>query len=267
MKRYLFALCFLFLSVIIQAQDTSKITAYTGLVGIGSVNTDDGTLSKWANFRVGVRMKKPLIKNLSFDGWLGYDPTDDFILFRASFKQLWKDGGISAGFQPTPVSEIRPYPLSVDGQFEFTAEGMPPGGALGTSLWYKRFKIGLYLRNRTAEYLASYTAKIFAIGMWTTSDKFGGVTAKMELPLVYLMATYARDDREALALAVQPLEKLPYKLAWDFAVRDGAICNNLVALQHPFTTKKFADARCGITYDFINRSFGAFFLIGINHKE
>lgn len=252
-----------------KAQDTTKVEVFGGLVGIGSAKVTNGEISKWASLRVGARITSPIIKGLQSDMWLAYDvnPDANFILFRFSLRKTWKNWGISGGYQPTPNSEIRPYPLSVDGQFEFTAEGLPPGGALGASAWYKNFKVGAYLRSGKLEYHTAYLEKRFKVGLWTTATKFGGATAQIDLPQVYAMASITGTNVQALALAIQPIKKIDYKLFLDFGIKSGRVSNCLTGIQHPIETKILSDARIGVAYDLITGSTGAFLIAGLNRIE
>jgi len=256
----------------VKSQDTTRINVYAGIVGSGFVQTDSASITKWANLRVGIHYKEKITKIISFDGRIGFDPGENSVIFFSALKADWKNFGISAGYQPTPASEIRPSPLSVDAQFLFAAEAIPPGGSLGTTFYYKNVKAGIYLRNKKAEYQLAYNYKFFTIGVWTntadTIKKFlGGATIKIKLPYLYAMASVTADKRQALALSIRPIKKINYNLVWDIAYKDQKVCNNLVGIMHAVKIKKLTDARYGIGYDFITKSVGVFFLVGFNYKE
>ncbi len=256
----------------VKSQDTTRINAFAGIVGSGFVQTDSGYLIKWANVRAGVRYQEKLFGKISYDGRIGFDPGDNNVIFYSALKSEWKNFGISVGYQPTPVSEMRPTPLSVDGQFQFTAQAMPPGGTLGTTANYKNIKAGFYIRNKKAEYQLVYKYKIITFGVWTnTVDSIncilGGATAKVELPYLYAMASFTANNQQALALSICPVKELGYRAIWDLAITDKKITSNLVGIMKFLKVKKISDARFGVGYDFVNKSVGAFFLLGFNYKE
>jgi len=275
MKKIIFFVVILVLAttLVVKSQDSTRINIYVGLVGNGFMQTDSMFLKKEANFRIGVQYTEKIFGKITYDGRIGIDPgKENNVIFYSSLKAKWKNLGISVGYQPTPVSEMRPTPLSVDGQFQFTAEAIPPGGALGATVLFHNVKAGFYLRNKKKEYQLTYSNKIFAIGAWTnTVDSIktllGGVTAKIKLPCLYVMASITADKRKALALSIRPIKKIDYNLVWDVARDDKKVCNNLLGIMHFLKSKKLTDARYGIGYDFVTRSTGAFFLIGFNHKE
>jgi hypothetical protein len=271
MKTLLILLAILSISLETKAQDTTKINFYIGLVGSGFVQKDSGSLTKWANLRTGIHYKEKIYKKISFDGRIGFDPAEKNIIFLSTIKTSWKNFGISAGYQPTPVSEIKPTPLSVDDQFRFTAEGIPPSGTWGTTIWYHNLKTGFYIRNKKPEYQLAYSNKIFSMGIWTnTIDSIktflGGATAKIKLPYIYGMVSITKD-KQALALSVRPIKKIDYNIIWDLSYTNGNLSNNLIGVMYFFKTKKLTAARFGIGYDFITNSAGVFFLVGFNYKE
>lgn len=248
--------------------DTAQVTVYAGLTGGAFIDVTNSEVTKYANMRAGVMMKKKFSKHFSFHGWLGYDPGDQNVIVRGSFKYTGNNTGISAGFQPTPVSQIRPAPLSVDGQAEYTAESMVPGAAVGTTLWYKEYTAGLYIRNGKAEYQFAYLGEIFSAGIWTSADKFGGATAKVELPnKLYAMVSASSENQQGISLGFQPVKIQPYRFLWDFAVRDKKVIANMIGAQYYFSLKKFPAARFNVLYDFITKSAGVMFLVSIEQKE
>lgn len=248
--------------------DTAQVTVYAGLTGGAFINVTNSEVTKYANLRVGAVMKKKFTKHFSFHGWLGYEPGDQGVIVRGSFKYTGKDAGISAGFQPTPVSQIRPPQLSVDGQAEYTAESMVPGAATGTSFWYKEYTAGIYTRNGKAEYQLAYLSEIFSAGIWTTTKKFGGATAKVELPnKLYAMVSASSENQQGISFGFQPVKIQPYKVLWDFAMKDKKVIANMVGVQHYFSLKKFPAARFNVLYDFITKSAGVMFLVSITQKE
>lgn len=272
MKRlFLAALCSIFLMSAKSQDTTSSVNLYAGLVGTGFVQTDSGYLTKNANFRIGVKVIQPVYKGLSVEGWLGLDQTqiESNVIFRASMRQTWKNGGVSAGFQPTPVSEIRPYPFSVDGQFEFIAESMIPGAAFGTSVWYKGVKAGVYSRNDTLEYQVAYTSKNISVGAWTTSKKFGGLTAKVTLPEEVSVLITLQKEKQGLAISCFPFNIIPeLELLWDLATENGGKpTDNILGAIYHMDVKAFTDARFGCGYDFHKKSVGVFLLMGLNYPN
>ena len=209
------------------SQDTTRINLYTGIVGSGFVSIDSGKITNAATLRIAARIKERISDHLSFDGWVGYETSGD-ILIRSSVILRYKNYGVSAGYQPTPMSEMKPYPLSVDGQFQFTAEAMPPSGTIGMSAWYKNLKLGLYMRNRNPEYHATYVTEVFSTGIWMSDKKFGGMAIKVKLPRLYMMTSVLNGNSQGMALAIQPIKKIPYKLVWDLAAKDKKLYSNLV---------------------------------------
>ncbi len=275
MKAKVSLLIIAFLSIIslqVKSQDSTRINVYTGVVGSGFIQTESGYLTKLANVRVGVRYKEKIFGRIIYDGRIGFDPGENNVIFYSAFKTEWKNFGISAGYQPTPVSEIRPTPLSVDGQFQFTAEAMPPSGTMGTTVNYKNIKVGFYVRNKKAEYQIVYRHKILTVGLWTnTVDSIkrivGGVTSKIELPYLYAMTSFTANNQQALALSIRPIKESEYNAIWDLAIKDKKVTSNLVGVMKFLKVKNLTDARFGMGYDFITNSIGAFLLIGFNYKE
>lgn len=248
--------------------DTSQVTLYGGLTGSGFIAVKNNELAKYANLRVGAIFKKKFSKQFSFHGWIGYEPGEHTVLVRGSLKYSGSKVGISAGYQPTPVSQIRPKVFSVDGQAEYTAEIMVPGGALGTSFWYKEYTGGIYVRNGKPEYQLAYLGEVLSAGIWTTADKFGGATLRVDIPKeIYVMFTANNENQQGVSLGLQPVRRLPYKLLWDFAQKDARVIANMVGIQYYFSLKKFTAARANILYDFITKSAGVMFLVSIEHKE
>jgi hypothetical protein len=248
-----------------KAQDsTTKVTFFGGLVGAGFVSVNDTKdISKFANLRVGVNFEKNISKKTLLKTWVSFDPGPNLILFQAtSTTSLSKNWKIEYGYGQTPATLIRPFPLSVDGQFQFTAEAMPPGSALGGFVSYKETKIGLYRRSGYLEYHLAQSIGHLSIGLWATKKNNSGGTIQLVTDRVYLMGTVTNENKQALATSVQPIKKSRWKVVHDFGVWKGKITNNLLGLLYPLETKKFAAARFGFGYDFQNKSVGAFWLIG-----
>ena len=272
MKKILIIICLSVIGLIVEAQNDSTINTYIGIVGSGFAQTDSGYLTKWANVRMGVRYKEKVFARISYDGRIGFDPAEKNVIFYSALRADWGNLSIYAGYQPTPVSEMRPTPLSVDGQFQFAAEAMPPGGTLGTTVNYKNIKAGFYIRNKKAEYQLVYKYKIITVGVWNnTVDSIscilGGTTVKVELPYLYAMASVTANNQQGLALSICPIKELGYRAIWDLAIKDKKISSNLVGVMKFLKVKKLTDARFGVGYDFTTNSIGAFFLIGFNYKE
>jgi len=271
MKKLVIIICLSFFAISVKAQNET-INAYVGIVGSGFTQIDSGYLTKWANVRMGVRYKEKISKQIIYDGRIGIDPADKNVIFYSAIRFDRKNFHVSAGYQPTPVSEMRPTPLSVDAQFQFTAQAMPPGGTLGTTVDHKNIKAGFYIRNKKVEYQLVYKYKIMTVGVWTnTVDSLnatlGGVTAKIELPYLYAMASFTANNQQALALSICPVKELGYRAVWDLAFKDKKVCSNLVGVMKFLKVEKLTDARFGLRYDFVTNSIGAFFLVGFNYKE
>ena len=268
-----------------QKVDSTKLNLYAGLAGSGFFPVDTLGLNKWGNIRFGANLKEKITDDISFYGLLGYDLTADTstrssILFRGYFKTEWDEiYGIAIGYQHTVVSQIRPDPFSVDGQYEFTAESMIPGTAFGTSIWCWKIKAGVYSReNKGAEYQLVYSGDVFSTGLWLDRDKTGtnywGTTAKVDYPRLYAMTTITRDYNnpeskyeEGFVVSVLPFKNIPYKIIYDYARNDRGVKTNFLGIQHEIAVKNVTNARIGAAYDFANRSFGFFYLVGLNYKR
>ncbi len=264
MKKYLFfvALATL-LFVTVKAQDTANI--YAGLVGFEGVNTKNlKDISGFVSLRVGAQYTKVMGKKTEINTWVSFDPATKLVIFKAGAKTvLSKDLYIQYGFGPTPGTLIRPFPLSVDGQFEFTAEGMPPGGALGGLVSYKNTKLGMYTRNNNAEYHLGQNIGKLQMGLWY-SEKYSGVTAQLATKNVYLMGTVTDQGQQALATSIKLFKSSSWKIVHDFGISKGKITNNLVGLLYPMKIKGFTATRFGFAYDFVQKQAGAFWLIGLD---
>ena len=270
-----------------QKFDSTKLNLYAGLAGSGFFPVDTLGLNKWVNIRLGVALKEKITNDLSFNGLLGYDHSVDTsrasknsIFFRGYLKTEWDEiYGMAIGYQHTVVSQIRPSPFSVDGQYEFTAESMIPGTAFGTSIWCWKIKAGVYSREKKGvEYQLVYSGDIFSTGFWMDRDKTGtnywGATAKVDFPRLYIMTTVTRDYKnpvskyeEGFVISVLPFKNIPYKIIYDYARNDRGIKTNFLGIQHEIAVKNVTNARIGAAYDFANRSFGFFYLVGLNYKR
>lgn len=265
MKRItlLFIVAFTSLSSTFGQKDTASV--YTGLVGFCGVSTENPkNISNFANFRVGAQFQKTVSKKTSLNTWITYDPGSNFILFEATSKTVFgKDIYVRYGYGPTPATLIRPFPPTVDGQFQFTAEGIPPGGALGGFVGYKDTKLGIYTRNGNAEIHLGQNVGSFQGDVWY-SKNFSGATAQLATKRLYLMATVTDGGRQALAISVQISKKSPLKVVHDFGLQKGEVTNNLLGILYPMKIKTFTDTRFGFAYDFKQKTAGVFWLIGIN---
>lgn len=267
MKKILIGIIFIGFFFLTKAQDSTEITVYGGFVGMGSIQDTGGT-SEFTNLRVGTKVTTKEQKGFSIIGWISYDPGNTgLVLFEGKVKKAWKNSGIIVGYQATPSTLIRPFPLTVDGQFEFTAENLPPGGALGVIVYHKGLKFGVFSRNGKPEYNISCETGAIQTAIWASENNNWGGTVKLDLPRVYAMGTVTGKGQQALALAFQPIKKLEWKVAWDIALKEGRVSNNFVGLQRSFPVKHLTDARFGVGHDFIGRYTGIFFLAGFNHKE
>lgn len=248
----------------VTAQDTSKV--YAGFVGSAFIDTKNPkNVSTFANLRAGGFFEKKISKQTTLNAWATFDPGSNLILFQAVAKtKLSKDWGLQYGYGATPATLIRPFPLSVDGQFQFTAESMPPGGALGGFISYKETKFGLYKRDNSMEYHIAQNIGLVSIGLWATKKNSSGGTIQLNTKRVYLMATITNENKQALATAIQPLKNSDWKVVHDFGVSNGKITNNLIGILYPFEIKKFSAARFGFGYDFQTKSAGFFWLIGLD---
>lgn len=261
------------------SQDTTRINFYSGVIGsqFWGINNSEVN-SQSAQLRVGATYKQKIYKNLMFNGALGYDPgANNSTIARAYVEARYQNGiGFSLGSLGTPTGKIKPYFLTVDGQFMFKAESMAPGGALGATVYCNNFSLGVYSRNDTLECQLGYITPKFSFAIWAYGEQFLGVTSKLNFPFMYMMATATYNGKrevneQAIALSIQPLKKIPIKLVWDFAtiIHDGnyKISDNLVGFLCPLETRFFTDARFGGGYDIYKKSIGVFFLVGLNHKE
>lgn len=249
----------------VQAQDSTKVTFFGGLVGAGFVSVENTkNVSKFANLRVGVNFEKNISKKTLVKTWISFDPGSNLILFQATgTTSLGKDWKLQYGYGPTPATLIRPFPLTVDGQFQFTAEAMPPGGALGGFISYKNAKFGIYKRDNYLEYHLGQNIGPISLGLWVTKNANSGGTVQLVTDRVYLMATVTNENKQALATAIKPYKNSRWKIVHDFGVWNGKITNNLLGLLYPLETKRFTAARFGFGYDFQNKSVGAFWLVGL----
>ncbi len=248
----------------VTAQDTAKV--YAGFVGSAFIDTKNTkNVSTFANLRVGGLFEKKVSKKTILKTWATFDPGSNLVLFQAIAKtKLNKDLNLQYGYGPTPATLIRPFPLSVDGQFQFTAESMPPGGALGGFISYKETKFGLYTRNNSLEYHVAQNIGPVSIALWGTQKNSFGGTAQLNTERVYLMATITNDNVQALATAIQPFKSSPWKIVHDFGVSNGKVTNNLIGLLCPLEVKSFTAARFGFGYNFQTSSVGFFWLIGLD---
>jgi hypothetical protein len=248
-----------------EAQTKDTVNIFAGLVGFEGVNTKNPKeISGFANLRVGAQYTKSLSKKTSINTWVSFDPESNLIIFKAMGKTfLAKDLYVQYGFGPTPGTLIRPFPLSVDGQFEFTSESMPPGGALGGFVSYKNTKLGIYTRNNNPEYHIGQNVGNLQTDFWFSKDQ-AGATAQLATKRVYLMATVTNENRQALATAIQPFKAISWKIVHDFGISKGKVTNNLVGLLYPMKIKNFNDARFGFAYDFTKKSVGVFWLLGLD---
>ena len=248
----------------LDAQDSTKVTFFGGLVGAGFVsakNTKD--VSTFANFRVGVNFEKNISKKTLIKTWVSFDPGSNLVLFQAiGTTNLGKNWKLEYGYGATPATLIRPFPLSVDGQFQFTAEALPPGGALGGFISYNETKLGIYKRNNCLEYHLAQNIGPVSIGLWVTKKGNSGGTVQLTTDRVYLMGTITNENRQALATAIRPFKQGRWKIVHDFGILHGKVTNNLLGLLYPVQTKMFAAARFGFGYDFEKKSVGAFWLLG-----
>jgi len=275
MKKMFFMVMLIMISVITRSQQvqdsTSRINFYTGAVGSGFITNNLNSIDKYGNLRVGVHYKQQIIPKVLFDGRIGLDPMQNNIIFYSAINMGSKNLGVSVGYQPTPVSEIRPTPLSVDGQFQFTAETMPPGGAFGMTLRSYNLKFGFYLRNNNPEYQVAYINQKFSIGFWTNtvdsiSSFLGGGTFRIKMPYLYTMVSVT-TEYEAVALSIKPKSTSNYRIILDLAYKGDDLYSSLIGGMYFFKVKNITDARFGIGYDFIKHSIGTFFLVGLNYKE
>lgn len=252
----------LFLTTV--GQDTAKI--YVGFVGLGFVSTENTkNITTFANLRVGGLFEKSISKKTLLKTWATFDPGSNLVLFQAMAKTKFsEDWSVQYGYGATPATLLRPFPLSVDGQFEFTAESMPPGGALGGFISYKETKFGIYTRNNCLEYHVAQNIGPVSIALWGTQGNSVGGTAQLNTKRVYLMATVTNNNVQALATAIQPFKKSDWKVVHNFSVAKGKIADNLIGLLYPLKIKIFTDARFGFGYDFHNKSAGFFWLIGFD---
>lgn len=265
MKKYLFFLLLIITFIIPSfGQDTVKI--YAGSVGAGFVSTKNTEeITKFVNLRIGANFEKNLSKQTTAKTWFTFDPGSNLVIFQAVLKtKISKNFFVQYGYGPTPATLIRPFPLSVDGQFQFTAESMPPNGALGGFIAYENTKLGVYTRNKYAEYHFGQKLGVMEFGFWLTEKNNSGATIQLISDNVYLMTTITNENKQALATAIKPFRKSSWKIVHDFGISKGKVTNNLLGLLYPMKIKKFTDTRFGIAYDFQNNLVGAFWLIGID---
>lgn len=264
MKKIIIVIAILLTPFAINAQDTAKV--YAGLVGSGFISTENSkNISKFANLRVGVNFEKSLSKKTQVKTWVTFDPGSNLIIFQAIAKtSLAKDLDVQYGYGPTPATLIRPFPLSVDGQFQFTAEAIPPGGALGGFVSYKNTKFGIYTRDGCFEYHLGQNIGPVSVGLWTTQKNNSGGTIQIATKWLYVMGTITNQDQQALATSIKISKKSSWKLVHNLGLQKGEVTDNLIGLLYPMKIKGFTDSRFGFGYDFKNKSAGAFWLIGLD---
>lgn len=280
MKKMFFVLSMINISLMaISQNDTVRINFYSGIIGSQFWNLENSEAnSQSAKLRVGATLKQKIYKNLMFNGALGYDPgAENSVITRAYVEARYQNGlGFSLGYSGTPTAKIKPYFLTVDGQFMFKAEAMAPGGALGGSLYWDNFIFGVYSRNDTLECQFGYITQKLSMATWAYGPQFWGITSKLNFPFMYMMATATYDGKrrineQSVALSIKPMRKIPIRLIWDFGtvVHNGnyKISDNFVGFLYPLETKLFSAARFGGGYDFYKKSIGVFFLVGLNHTE
>ncbi len=158
MKKIKMLVVLIAVSIIANAQNDSLVkikTLYAGALMGSKCDADTFKVSKWASLRVGGWVTADLSQKFDIQSWgilhqeVGASPY--------ALATLWADYKprenfkISFGNLPTPVAELRPHPVSGDGQFETWTEALLPGVATGIKFGYVtgkfEAKAGGFVRN------------------------------------------------------------------------------------------------------------------------
>jgi len=131
---------------------------YAGILNSIDINTDKFSYTDTYDFRVGAMATWHVKKWVDINTQAMYDRRDSTDLFVNQFSirlhtESWE---VEFGKMATTATEIRPLPMTADGQFETWTESQMPGKAIGAKIGYKSnfgsIKAGVSSRNGNPEY-------------------------------------------------------------------------------------------------------------------
>lgn len=175
---------------------------------------------------------------------------------------------LQIGSMASIPTEMRPHPVSGNGQFETWSQSQIPGGGLGIKAKYqctKDFELasGVVFRGTMPEYSARLIYKKFQLtGWYSTLDSTLGVAATVDIGRVFSTLVYRHDQTIADVLVITLSKKQGIKLysdmGYSFVEKD--LVRGEWGVLKGFDSK-WIDGLIGLGYQYESKSIAAYLFV------
>lgn len=175
---------------------------------------------------------------------------------------------LQIGSMASIPTEMRPHPVSSDGQFEPFSPSQIPGGGLGIKAKYqftKDFELasGVVFRGTMPEYSARLTYKKVQVSGWySTLDSTSGVAATVDIGRVFSTFVYKPDQTIANLLVIKVSKKHDISLYSDmgYSFVDKELVRGEWGMLKGFDSK-WIDGLIGLGYQYESKSIAAYLFV------
>jgi len=259
---------------------------YAGVLNLVNFDLDTLKTSTFTDFRVGAKgtwSATSWLRMSAFSVYAKSNEGDAFMnmvsLNLHTRNEVWN---LEVGKIPTSATEIRPIPLSSDGQFEAQTQALIPGIAPGAKISYafnknnKKDKLvfGVFSRDNKVEYSGRMVmGKVNLFTSYSLSDKKTTAGASYSHKRLYALALYQgsdtiNGDKVAAVFTnfkILPRQKIDVFLNGGYSLKNKDIPHLEIGMVKNFETP-YLKGLIGVIYDHRLKAVKSCFMVSLGPK-